>query len=321
MYQILNGKNNIALVDLAQTHLNKLNYKSRGRKYKKYSQANLLSQRIDGLRPRLEKNKKDFFEGWKDKDYEFLKRILLTKPEDFPALIVEVENQLTANSLTLEDVKEDFEDIFRYGDWRGTKKCKWLFEEINVIICPYCNSEEVYTTEDKMFVEFDHYYPQSAYPYLTLSFYNLIPSCHHCNATCKGPKPFCVKTHLHPYVDNYHNIARFDTNVAIMKFDDTFEIVITPLIASEIARLGKYNEDFELVTRYNRAAIKERVVGLKKRKSDYPYEKIDEFIASPLLDTINSTEDFIHEFYRITMEDSDILNTQYSKIDRDFLFN
>lgn len=61
----------------------------------------------------------------------------------------------------------------------------WLSKALGINCCPYCNRD--YTLSRKLrngretHPEFDHFYPKSKYPYLALSFYNLVPSCHSCN--------------------------------------------------------------------------------------------------------------------------------------------
>jgi len=52
--------------------------------------------------------------------------------------------------------------------------------------CPYCNRNYIFTIDSKtnrLRAEIDHFYPKSKYPFLALSFYNLIPSCQVCNHT------------------------------------------------------------------------------------------------------------------------------------------
>lgn len=74
----------------------------------------------------------------------------------------------------------------------GTKNNlgRWLSEKMNVKVCPYCNHNYIFTlnvteskTENKITSkpQFDHYLPKSKYPILSLSLYNLIPSCSVCN--------------------------------------------------------------------------------------------------------------------------------------------
>lgn len=73
-----------------------------------------------------------------------------------------------------------------------------------VKVCPYCNRQYITSYEskdgtEKTTADVDHYYPQSAYPYLQMNIYNMIPSCNICNSKAKGPKD---ERHLNPYKDS-----------------------------------------------------------------------------------------------------------------------
>lgn len=82
-----------------------------------------------------------------------------------------------------------------------------LTEELNVRSCLYCNRNYVLTVTNcgKKIIrpELDHFFPQSKYPLLALSFYNMIPSCHICNSNLKGKTPFNLNTYFHPYLSNF----------------------------------------------------------------------------------------------------------------------
>lgn len=77
---------------------------------------------------------------------------------------------------------------------------------LNRNTCTYCN--RLYTSTIKtlngkkvMRPTFDHWFSHSKYPFLGLSFYNLIPSCSVCNSSIKGGMEFLLTEHLHPYLD------------------------------------------------------------------------------------------------------------------------
>jgi hypothetical protein len=82
----------------------------------------------------------------------------------------------------------------------------------SLLACPYCNANYISAIPEnnKFFFELDHFYDKGTYPYLALSFYNLIPSCRTCNSTAvKGSKNFFETPHLHPYTHDFDSIARF----------------------------------------------------------------------------------------------------------------
>lgn len=79
----------------------------------------------------------------------------------------------------------------------------WLAEQLNLKTCPYCNAQYTLTIRrpDKKVAarfQFDHFFSKRRYPYLSLSLYNLIPSCASCNLN-KGSRDFRLDSHYHPY--------------------------------------------------------------------------------------------------------------------------
>lgn len=111
--------------------------------------------------------------------------------------------------------KEDYalyhmlSDIFNYVTF--TKSHKDFAYELTmkqgVSICPYCNREFIFTVADTIRPELDHYFPQSKFPLLALSFFNLIPSGHICNSNIKHDEELDFKSDLHPYVESKARIV------------------------------------------------------------------------------------------------------------------
>lgn len=86
-----------------------------------------------------------------------------------------------------------------------------LTEMKGVNVCTYCNRQYIFTInkpkkrkglEHIARPELDHWFCKELYPLLSLSFYNLIPSCHICNSSAKGSVVFNLTTHIHPYLQN-----------------------------------------------------------------------------------------------------------------------
>jgi len=73
--------------------------------------------------------------------------------------------------------------------------------------CPYCNmgyiliSQKDEKGENGLRPDIDHFFPKSKYPYLAMSFYNLIPCCKVCNYS-KGSKDTVEDGLLSPYEIN-----------------------------------------------------------------------------------------------------------------------
>ena len=99
-------------------------------------------------------------------------------------------------------------NIFISSVYDENKKfSKWDFiSEIELDTCPYCNRNYIFSlsSNERIKPEIDHFFPKSIYPFLGLSFYNLIPSCELCNGINakhnKDPKDFHLRN---PYLIDY----------------------------------------------------------------------------------------------------------------------
>lgn len=107
------------------------------------------------------------------------------------------------------------EDLLAYNVFRKHKNAIWLAKHLNIRSCLYCNAQSTLTVDvqkdedtgklygsQKALFQFDHFFPKSKYPLLSLSFYNLIPSCASCNQG-KSAEATSLKEHFHPY---YHRL-------------------------------------------------------------------------------------------------------------------
>lgn len=75
-----------------------------------------------------------------------------------------------------------------------------ILHELNLSVCPYCNRHYIYIVDNgkRVSAQFDHFYCKTKYPYLALSFYNLIPCCPTCNKA-KGE----LQIKINPYVEGF----------------------------------------------------------------------------------------------------------------------
>lgn len=85
----------------------------------------------------------------------------------------------------------------------------WLTKKLNITTCPYCNRQYTFTiykglNKLKTRPQLDHFFPKSIYPFLALSFYNLIPSCPTCNHIKSENK-----IDLHPYMVGFNTQYKF----------------------------------------------------------------------------------------------------------------
>jgi len=164
----------------------------------------------------LTKFAQEHYEALKDKidiPHSELQEILLAQPDRL---------------LDIATKYEKYNDKFKnkYNNFTSKKEeydAYDLAEKLQVNVCPYCNINPTYTVitqNGKKLTrpEFDHFYDKATYPVLSLSFYNLIPSCHTCNATLKGSETFSDATHLNPYSESFDKVAKFHLHIE----DSTF---------------------------------------------------------------------------------------------------
>lgn len=142
-----------------------------------------------------------------------LKALLINEPASLETKERELMNLLNdIDDVASRPDKNLLEKIFNYeGVYNDTtkKRAYWLAKKIGRNTCVYCNRQYVFTVErnggnnkkDRITRPvFDHWFAKSEHPLLSLSLFNLIPSCTVCNSSAKGNADFSLNTHIHPYV-------------------------------------------------------------------------------------------------------------------------
>lgn len=145
-------------------------------------------------------------------------------PENLRAFVLEIEKHyfLDRRKLTdgLKTANVNLATIFDYGKFsqKPTDGKQWYAAKLmkealkNLVYCPYCNADMVYAMDTRGRIArsaFDHFFPAGRYPFLALSLYNLIPSCHRCNSSFKNARYKEPKGSFHPYRDDVDDATRF----------------------------------------------------------------------------------------------------------------
>ena len=148
-----------------------------------------------------------------------LKTVLSGKPDELKKRIIDKIPEITKRQkkngewLTKKQLVS-LEDTFNYDNFRSRTKYGpyTIAHKLGLNTCPYCNRQYTFTLDPKVGKvrpEFDHFYNRATYPYLALSFYNLVPSCNICNSRLKGSENFCITSHIHPYLEDFIEDAKF----------------------------------------------------------------------------------------------------------------
>jgi len=241
-----------------------------------------------------------------DKDFE---QIIKLTPYEMDELI------------NIEGISEDRFKNFKifYNKFRN-KYAVWLIEELDIKVCPYCNREYIFKFEDskkgtsRTIATFDHYYSKSKYPFLAISFYNLIPSCHICNSKFKHTKDFTIEEYLHPYIDDFNTKAKFHTylkNSTHSKIDDIY--LELKAIDKDDKRTQNIITTFRLNDLYQNH--KDTVLELIQKREIYPDSYIDELYRN--YSFFNNKEDVLRLITGGYVDDKDLGKRPLSKLIKD----
>lgn len=121
-----------------------------------------------------------------------LRALIIAKPDELFQHIKQIEKKYACD-LNTEEKRKNLFNVFGYERFRGNRNSQWLAEKLNIRACPYCGSQftlyrkelppkgQKTTNKIKLLFQLDHFFPKMKYPYLSLSFFNLVPSCASCN--------------------------------------------------------------------------------------------------------------------------------------------
>lgn len=229
---------------------------------------------------------------------------------------------------------KELQKIFDYDSYRSTSSCIAVLNRLDFVSsrpCPYCNIDTIeiinYTDEitdeekAKALLDLDHFAPRCRFPFLALSFYNLVPSCTKCNQSFKSQLDFRITTHIHPYHNAFDDYFYFTTSVPLIKgmqinsFNMSYKKkqmngIEFPINSIEnlhlIERLETKKEDimrfFNAISRFNGGANTANVLARKTNTAEYTIE-------DALLD------------FGVTSNRNDIHRKELSKVYRDIFLN
>lgn len=312
--------------------LSKLKYNSDLKAYKKLS--NLEKPYIQNLCR---------FLSTKDSDNRtFYEKVLISEPNELHQLnskFVEFTDNLfcdgtyelyfsleKAEKKQLTEIHDYFETIdklFNYDELIDAPpsyvySAYHLAKNIGVRTCVYCNRVYTVTHNTKvggklMRPQFDHWFPKSKYPLLAISFYNLIPSCTHCNSSVKGDKEMDLKKSIHPYMKNESG-DDFAFTYHFKKSTREFEIQI-----QQIGLGAKHKETLEFL-KINEMydAHQDELEDLLRIKQAYSKEYLKTLKST--FPGANLTDNEIYRFaFGVELEKTDFHKRPMSKFKNDIL--
>ncbi len=185
-----------------------------------------------------------------------------------------------------------------------------LVEDLNINVCPYCNRNYIknLNKNGKRICELDHFYPKGKYPFLAVSFYNLIPSCKTCNQTFKKEELVSVN----PYAE----IEEFNFGLKIKNskfYYDKGGFCIDYEKAEKA--LDKNFTVFHIKDIYDQH--KDQILELIQKQITYPDSYIDELFKKYEGTFFRNKEDVIRHLSNRIMEEENFHLRPLSKLTHD----
>ena len=228
------------------------------------------------------------------------------------------------DTLTLaerEIIKEDFNlktlyNYFIQGIYDNKKlsikySSSYLADNLNIFTCPYCNENFTYSFRYKAGVnpvrrtfDWDHIYSKTDYPFLAISFFNLIPCCKVCNFIKLDQNIDFFNPHLNINVNNSYFFLLNSTGAGFIT--DTSKLELNLVLTK-----SKYKEEFKnsistigLLDRYR--THKEIIKDILNKQRMYPLSYISAIsnkiplTDKPILSQLRATlygNNFNHQYY------------------------
>jgi hypothetical protein len=314
MFKIERGVN-YTLPSLARQFYKKINPINKNGAHKKNSLEKRLKKIYLAEKDPLQKR---FFKELYANNYRNLKTLIKGTPSELSSLMATIDALLATTHIpAFYEIKKGAYSstpfgtkvlkLFDYTACRGSIKFVWFVEELGIDICPYCNYEYTFkikrASDEILLHDIDHFISKVTYPYLSLSFFNLVPSCHPCNSTLKGSKQFLLATHVHPYVDDLHSFATFTIDKPILSSDLTaFSVQLNPKTTDpdKITKLDNHKAVFEIEPRYNH--FKKDLIRLDGLKADYPESYKQELLTKGINGRVFKTRDDLINYIGKTID-------------------
>ncbi len=166
-------------------------------------------------------------------------------------------------------------------------------KEIGIMTCPYCN--RVYTNliigkKKNYRPALDHFYPESKYPYLALSLFNLIPCCNICNSSFKSDSDKKINNLYDTGFENKYLFKYEKINESKKVTNSNIIIKIIPINEENDMMIDNNIELFEIQSAYT--THKDIVVEMCKQRERYSDSEIKRLIDSEIF---TSRTDFLEQ--------------------------
>ncbi|PEA18099.1 HNH nuclease [Bacillus cereus] len=229
-----------------------------------------------------------FFDASGNIDEKRLKKLIVGNKSD----LIDIIDNIGEIPLIKNDPFEKLYTNFTKRVWS-----KSLLEKLNVRVCPYCNRQYTFTLANAgIRPQFDHFFPKSLYSYLSVSLYNLIPSCSICNS-----KKHALDTYkydlYYPYEDEFGSNVIFQTSPINNDFsywtgtNNSFDIKVKCTDEKQSSKVKNLNDYLKIELLYKEH--KDYVRDIIRNAVIYNDSRIDELLEQ-FPDLFQSKNEVIH---------------------------
>jgi hypothetical protein len=218
------------------------------------------------------------------------------------------------------DKKDPFEAL--YTNFTNRVWSKSLLEILNIRVCPYCNRQYTFTLKyDGIRPQFDHFFPKSLFSYLSLSLYNLIPSCSICNSKKQDLDTYnSTNDFYYPYEDEFGLDVVFQTSTIDNDFlywtglSNNFDIKLVCKNKKDNCKVDNLKKHLKIEILYKQH--KDYVRDIIRNAVIYNDSRIDELMAE-FPDLFQSRKDVINTVLMNNCDQESWGNRPLSKLTHD----
>ncbi|MBL7704612.1 MAG: hypothetical protein JNM21_03585 [Taibaiella sp.] len=275
----------------------------------------------------------DFWDYLLDNSFTKLKQIITGRPSVLRALIKEIENKFGAaffsinlnyNKASVTPFGEIIKTVFNYNLYRSTSACRDNCDQFRLSYCPYCNEQttQIITlingltglNEKRALLQLDHFYPQSRHPYLSVSFFNMIPGCTPCNTHLKQEKNFDILTHFNPFDKRLDDYFAFELGSVLLQSEDDVQFSYV----NKSVFPNNSIVDFKIINRYVHRSHKRMIFNFFQTFKNHS-SKVNRSLAAQIkgLFTTDSKKILLLDMYNVPTKRNEINDVQLGKLKRD----
>ena len=190
-------------------------------------------------------------------------------------------------------------------------------ERIGIQTCVYCNNAEAAYSDEKeeAYYHFDHWKPKDQYPFLSICFFNLYPSCSNCNGhKLDGRKgSFQLYTESEPAKDPF--VFWVDRSAYIAQRPDTLKVNLNPRESRDAEYCKEYDSVYRIKVFYNSPGglrqVSKLITDIDKHRGSY-MEAINSSIPG-----IVDKEELFHDVLGVDSDESNIYTDIKKKLKLD----